>query len=65
MCIYYGKPPKRRPVWTSFWLGLTDLQGVIPRAWCQGCGGEVFARDALQCPRCEKEEKYHVHKERS
>ncbi len=48
----------RRPVWVGPRLGLQDLQGGIPRAWCVGCGTELFFKGRLYCKRCEKEEKY-------
>ena len=62
MCVLYVRPP-RRPVWTGPRLGLTDMQGAIPRGWCRGCGRELFLRGREFCAACEKEEHYDWNKE--
>ena len=54
MWVLQGK--HRRPVWIGPRLGLQDLQGGIPRAWCARCGTEVFVTGKMYCKRCEKEE---------
>lgn len=56
MAVLYQKPG--RPIWLNARLGLQDLQGAIPRAWCVSCGTEVFLAGRLYCHRCEKEEQY-------
>lgn len=53
MCVLYGK--YRRPIWIGPRLGLQDLQGARPRAWCLNCGTEVFLWGQAYCHRCEKE----------
>ncbi len=54
MAVFYQNP--KRPVWVGARLGLQDLQGAIPRFWCNGCGAEVFFTGRSYCHRCEKEE---------
>ena len=60
MCVLYLRPPKRRPVWLGARPTLQDLQGAIPRHWCERCGAEVFEQGRQECPRCEKERKQNV-----
>lgn len=60
MCVLYLRPPNCRPVFMGVRPALEDLQGAIPRAWCQTCGAEVFAKGRQECPRCEKERKQNV-----
>lgn len=57
MYLCYLRPPNRRPVWNGPYFGPVDWQGILPRLWCPDCGSEVFERDTLRCPRCEKEVK--------
>ena len=54
MGIIFQRPG--RPVWIGIRLGSGDLQGAIPRFWCQTCGAEVFWTGRELCRRCEKEE---------
>lgn len=61
MCVLYMRPPSRRPVRIGLRIGLRDIQGEIPRAWCRSCGAEVFYGGADQCPRCGKEAQSHVY----
>lgn len=65
MCLLYGRPPVRRPIWLGPRLGLWDMQGAIPRSWCVGCGTEVFLPDTELCQRCKKEEEKYVREELS
>jgi len=58
MCVVYLRP--RRPVWLGPRLGLQDLQGALPRGWCQSCGREVFYFGAEKCAGCAKEEESYV-----
>lgn len=60
MRVLYLKPPYRRPVCVSAPILLEDAQGAIPRAWCRGCGREVFEPGRCFCPSCEKEEQGYV-----
>ena len=56
MGVLFQNP--KRPVWVGARLGLQDLQGVIPRFWCNRCGAEVFLTGRTYCHRCEKEEQH-------
>lgn len=56
MRVLYLKPPLRRPICLLPPLLAEDAQGAIPRAWCRGCGREVFEPGKNVCPICEKEE---------
>ena len=54
MGILYQRPG--RPVWIGIRVSPGDLQGAIPRSWCEKCGTEVFLIGKELCRRCEKEE---------
>ena len=56
MGVLFQNP--KRPVWVGVRLGFQDLQGAIPRFWCNRCGAEVFLTGRAYCHRCEKEERY-------
>ena len=55
MGIIFQRPG--RPVWIGIRVVSEDLQGAIPRSWCEKCGTEVFWTGKELCRRCEKEEK--------
>lgn len=63
MGVIYHRPSRGRPVYLGLRLGIWDVQGAIPRAWCTRCGAEVFLRGFERCLRCEKEEQKNVSKE--
>ncbi len=54
MCFVYLRPPARRPVQTGRSMVLYDVQGALPRAWCQRCGAEVFEEEKELCQECER-----------
>lgn len=65
MRVLYLKPPFRHPICVTAPICWGDTQGAIPRAWCQGCGREVFEPGRCFCRACEKEEQKYVRKEES
>lgn len=52
----YIKERCRRPVRRTCPMGLWDVQGAIPAAWCDRCGAEVFWPGGELCSRCRRKE---------
>lgn len=51
--IVYLNTRGRKPIFLGVRACTEDLQGAIPRAWCQRCGREVFTKETV-CRRCKR-----------
>lgn len=56
--IVYREKFGRRPVLFGRYPIGADRENVPPRAWCAGCGQELYKQNAHLCRQCREERNY-------